>query len=284
MTRKILTRRAGGVLAATGLVLALAACADDQPQPSAGLPAESTAEGEADGGEAATSEETQGAGEAETSEEAAETAEGTAETSEEAAETAEGTAETSEAPETVAAADVEAARAGLAAYLEANMPATPQTSTNIPGCPVIERAALEEALAGAGYPGTSLEGWGTEIEWDEYEGVGEDVIGIVCGGDSDGSPNDSDFGVAAGIIAVDLKGTGAVPEDILGDTELVPGPEGLGGEIASLCQDDTFCLAAWISDDLVLGTVLNTDGASAESARAMLDATLPELLETLAAN
>jgi len=267
-----LTHRATAGLGAALLVLGLAACgSDDDPVEDETTTStqgtgssDEPAEGNAD-------ETTPDAGDETTPDDAGET-------------TDEGSGGGVSGSEGVSSADVEAARAGLAAYLEANMPATPQTSTNIPGCPAVEQAVLEDALAGAGYPGTSLGGWGTEIEWDEYEGVGQDVIGIVCGGDSDGNPNDSDFGVAAGVIAVDLKGTGAAPEDLFGDAERTAGPEGIGGEVASLCQDDTFCFAAWISDDLVLGTVLNTDGATEESARTLLDATLPSVLETLAGN
>lgn len=187
-----------------------------------------------------------------------------------------------EAAASASGPDLEAARAGLARYLEANLPETPSTSTNIPGCPAIGQAVLEEALAGAGYPDTVLAGWATEIEWDEYEDVGDDVMGIVCGGDSDGDPNDSDFEVAAGVIVTDLRGTAGSPEMILGGGESEPGPEGLGGMVVTTCDSDDFCVAAWHRDDLVVGTVLSTEGANEEAARALLDATLPAILETLA--
>lgn len=248
------TRRSAAVAAAAALALTLTACGDDD-EPEVAEQDSTAQDGTTQGPE--TRSGATGAGE---------------------------TTGVEEADGTEAASELEGARAGLARYLEANMPATPTTSTSIPGCPAVERAVMEEALAGAGYPDTSLEGWATEIEWDEYEDVGDDVIGIVCGGDSDGSPNDSHVGVAAGVVAIDLKGTGAAPEDIFGDGERTAGPEGLGGKITGFCQDEEFCVAAWISDDFVLGTVLNTDGATEASARAMLESTLPTMLETLAAH
>lgn len=178
-------------------------------------------------------------------------------------------------------ADVEAARAGLARYLEANRPATPQESTNIPGCPAIDHTVLEGALAGAGYPDITLGGWGTEIEWDEYSDVSEDLMGIVCAGDSDGDPNDSEFGVGGGVIAVDVAGE-LDAADLFPDVDATPGPADLGGDVRSMCDGTGFCVAAWHRDGLVIGTTLITEDATEDAARALLEATLPQMLETLA--
>lgn len=62
---------------------------------------------------------------------------------------------------------IAAARQGLARWLAEHRPATPQTSTNIPGCPAIELKSVQAALATIGSTKT-LEDWGTEIEWGEY--------------------------------------------------------------------------------------------------------------------
>lgn len=177
-------------------------------------------------------------------------------------------------------ADIQAARAGLATYLETNRPSTPQESTNIPGCPVIDRAVFEAALAEAGYPDSVLAGWATEIEWGEYEDIGEDVMGVACGGDTDGDPHDSDFGVASGVLAVDLAGGGAAA-DLFPGVVPAPAAASLGGETYSMCDGADFCVSAWHRDGFVVGAVLNTEGADEATTRALLEATLPDMLETL---
>lgn len=255
MNSKMLTRRATAALAAAGLALTLAACgSEDEP----------------DAGEQTAVEEAQPDAVAETADADVETTDADAETHDADAETAgsEG-------------ADVEAARAGLARYLEVNRPATPQESTDIPGCPAIDQAVLEEALAEVGYPEIALEGWGTEIEWDEYSDVSEDLMGIVCAGDSDGDPHGSEFGVASGVIAVDVAGE-IDPADLFPDVESTPGPAELGGEVQSMCDGTGFCVAAWHSDGFVIGTTLITEGATEATVRDLLEATLPDMLVTLA--
>ncbi|QDO87581.1 hypothetical protein FNH13_03880 [Ornithinimicrobium ciconiae] len=309
--RLLLNRRATSALAAAGLVLTLAACgSDDEPEvepadPQTAVEAETSdgAGDETSGDDAASVrsegvDETAGDGAAGGDDPTDATTGGTGESTDGGATGDEGSDDgtgaddgtagsdddgTAAAGDSGVEADIEAARAGLARYLEANMPETPQTSTNIPGCPAIEQTVLEAALAGVGYPDTVLGGWTTEIEWDEYEDVGDDVIGIVCGGDSDGDPNNSDYGVASGIAAVDLKGTAATPDMLFPGAEVQPGHAELGGEVVTMCDDD-LCFALWNRDDLVIGTVLNTAGVDEASARALLDATLPTILETLATN
>ena len=181
-----------------------------------------------------------------------------------------------------ASGEVEAAKAGLARYLEANRPETPQTSTNIPGCPVVEVGVLEQALADVGYPDTTLGGWGTEIEWNEYEDISPDLMGVACGGDSDGNPNDSDFGTAGGMVAVDLSGHTDF-STFLGDMGLTAEGDA-SGDTATFCPEAGLCLSLWHSDGLVIGTTLMADGADEERVGTMLDLILPDALTALAAN
>lgn len=178
--------------------------------------------------------------------------------------------------------DVAAARAGLARYLEANRPETPTTSTNIPGCPVLEVSVLEEQLAAVGFADTTLEGWGTEIEWNEYEDISPDLMGVACGGDSDGTPNDSDFGTAGGMVAVDLAGHTDFPT-FLGAMGLVTEGEETGDTV-TICPEAGYCMSLWHSDGLVVGAALMAEGADEETTGTLLEAALPEALATLAQN
>src|SRR6187402_2908722 len=99
-------------------------------------------------------------------------------------------------------ARVAAAREGLADWLAANKPASPSTSTDLPGCPALDLETLGDALAGVGLDG-DLGDWGTEIEWDEYEDIDRNMMGVVCEGDTDGDSHDGSFELAAGVFAVD---------------------------------------------------------------------------------
>lgn len=186
-----------------------------------------------------------------------------------------------------ASGEVEAARAGLARYLEANRPETPTTSTNIPGCPVLEVSLLEAQMADVGLGDTRLEGWGTEIEWNEYADFSPDLMGVACGGDSDGNPNDSDFGTAGGMVAVDLAGhtdfatfVGAMGLDAAGlESE---GQE--DGDTVTVCPEAGYCMSLWHSDGLVVGVALMADVADEETVGALLDGVLPQALTRLAGN
>ncbi|WP_141784642.1 hypothetical protein [Ornithinicoccus hortensis] len=187
-----------------------------------------------------------------------------------------------------AAEEVAGARAGLASWLEENKPETAQTSTDIPDCPAITVERMEEALGAAGHEGVSLASWGTEIEWSEYEALHPDLMGIVCGGDSDGDTHDSEFGTASGVFAVDLAGKSDF-ESLLSaldvaDADSVQPPEELGGDLRTACFEDgpPFCVAIWHSDGLVLGTSLIADDADEEAVQAMLVDLLPDVLDSLA--
>lgn len=189
-------------------------------------------------------------------------------------------------------ADLTAAREGLAAWLKANKPASPSTSTDIAGCPAIEVDALESAMADVGLDG-SLGDWGTEIEWSEYQDIDPNLMGIVCGGDTDGDAHDLDFELAAGVIAIDagtderaisvIAGVGFGALDVV-DAD-IPGVS--GGDLTTGCVNDdglSACLTLWSNDGMVIGTRVWSDaqelpdGASA----AMLTEVLPQILATLA--
>lgn len=251
MTR---ARRSTVALASAALVFSLAACgSEDEPEVVEGSDPPVTEEESA--GEEGPSEQETGDDAGQTSDDAGGV---TAEVSHE---------------------EVEAARAGLASYLEANRPETPQTSTNIPGCPVLDAAVLETALADADYPDTTLEGWSTEIEWSEYEELSPDLMGVVCGGDSDGDPNDSDFGTASGMVAIDLS------DHTDFDTMAgLLGVEAADGDRVAACPNPDICVALWHQDGLVIGAVLMAEGADEARVGGLLDAVLPEALSTLAAN
>lgn len=193
--------------------------------------------------------------------------------------------ETSSAP---GAGVVEAARAGLGDWLEANRGSTSEDSTP-PDCPALDAAVLEDALADAGHPDTTLAGWGTEIEWSEYEQLHPDLVGVSCGGDSDGDTEDAEFGTAAGVLAVDLAGrttyeefTAALGLEGLRD---VDAPGELGGLIQTSCFPDgpDFCAALWHRDGLVVGASLIAEGVEDQAPADLLVATLPTIVDNLAA-
>lgn len=268
------------VAAGTGLVLALGACGDGDATDDAG-------NGAGAGDESVS--ETGDAGDASGADDGA----GTDEDGETGAAGA-GAGDGDDTDETTATEvanpateEVTGARTGLAAWLEEHKPATPQTSTDIPDCPAITLERMEEALGVAGYEGTSLASWGTEIEWSEYEALHPDLMGIACGGDSDGDAHDSEFGTAGGVFAVDLADRTDF-ESLLtalgvADADSVDPPEEFGGDLRTACFDDgpEFCVAIWHSDGLVLGTSLIADGADGEAAQTMLVDVLPDLLDSL---
>ena len=129
------------------------------------------------------------------------------------------------------ATGVEAARAGLARWLKENRPATPLTSTDIDRCPAIELTTLTKALITVGLT-DELQDWGTEIEWNEYEALSPDLMGIVCGGDSDGEAHRSEIGTAAGVIAVALT----TFDKLVKDFEIELGQDGV---TAAQCFEDS---------------------------------------------
>ena len=188
--------------------------------------------------------------------------------------------------------DIDAARAGLAAYLEVNRPESPTTSTNTPGCPAIGLDRLQEALGAVGID-DKIEGWATEIEWREYQRIDPDLMGITCGGDADGDAHDSDFELSASVYAVDAGDVDRAQEiiDELGFGALDFEPAAVpGGELASFCADDpeqslSLCLSFWSNDGFVLGVILASDvtdipdGAS----HAVLEDTFDDIVATLSA-
>jgi hypothetical protein len=195
------------------------------------------------------------------------------------------TSETSAAP---GAEAVAAARAGLEDWLEANQPSSTEEGAALPDCPAISVAALEEALAGAGHPDITLAGWGTEIEWSEYEQLHPDLVGFSCGGDSDGDTEDAEFGTAAGVLAVDLAGKTTYEDFItavgLEDLRDVEPPQKLGGDVQTTCFPDgpDFCAAFWHRDGLVVGLTLIAEGVEAQTPADMLVRTLPRIIDNLA--
>lgn len=176
----------------------------------------------------------------------------------------------------VSPGDIEAAKAGLDRYLQANMPETPSTSTNIPGCPVIDQAVLEQAMADQGIANPNLQGWGAEIEWDEYEDISTELMGVVCGGDSDGNPRDSEFGTASGMVAIDLTGRTDF-ETLVGSLGVQP-----DGNTVTICPEDGFCTTLWHTDGLLIGTVLMGEGSTEQAVEGLLAAILPDALATIA--
>ncbi|WP_116999858.1 hypothetical protein [Desertimonas flava] len=188
-------------------------------------------------------------------------------------------------------ADLAAARAGLATWLQANRPASPSTSTDLPGCPAIELETFEAAMADAGVS-AELGGWGTEIEWSEYAGIDPDLMGIVCAGDTDGDANDSDAELAAGLFAVDAgtdeRAVRIVTGFSLGALDVIDAdiPGISGGTLTTGCLLDgglSACLTFWDLDGLIVGTSLMSDVRELPdgSSQAVLEAVLPQVLATL---
>jgi hypothetical protein len=198
-------------------------------------------------------------------------------------------------PPEPAEAPVAAAREGLADWLAAHRPSSPSESTDLAGCPVIDLDTFERAVADVGLLGDlgGLGDWGTEVEWDEYEDIDADLMGVVCGGDTDGDSHDSSYELAAGVVAVDA-GTDARAIDVLAglgfgaldvteaDVAGVP-----GGDVSAGCIVDGelhACLALWSLDGLVLGVTVWSDRRAlpSDAATAVLDSVLPEMLDALA--
>lgn len=181
---------------------------------------------------------------------------------------------------------MKSARAGLARWIAAHKPATPQTSTDIPGCPAIALDDVQSALAAAGAT-APVKDWGTEVEWNEYSEIDPDLLGIACGGDSDGDSHDSDTGVAFGIAAVDLTGKGTFTQlqstvGVDGVTDQ-PAPSLPGGTVQVACPDGT-CIAFWHDGDgLVLAvSIIGVEGLDASTAATIIDTIGPKALQTLA--
>lgn len=187
--------------------------------------------------------------------------------------------------------DLTAAREGLAAWLKANKPASPSTSTDIPGCPAIELDTLQSAVADAGLPGT-LQDWGTEIEWSEYQDIDPDLMGIVCGADTDGDSHDTDTELGVGVVAVDagtddravslITGFGFGALDVVDAN--VPGVP--GGTLTTGCVGEGelgVCITLWDLDGLVIGIVLRSDSQPVPDgvSQDVLEAVLPDILATL---
>jgi len=187
-------------------------------------------------------------------------------------------------------ATIETARAGLASYLEANRPATPDTSSDVPGCPVIALERMQEALGDIGVT-DSLADWSTEIEWGEYAGFDDDLLSLGCSGDADGDSHDSDERLAVGVVALDLGPADRIPEffEFVGFGTLTVEQAAVpGGELQSTCVDDgdslAACLSFWTFEGFVVGlTVSSTEQDVAPNAAAdILAATLGDILDTLA--
>lgn len=183
------------------------------------------------------------------------------------------------------------AKAGFAAWIEVNRPATPHASTKLVGCPAVDG---DELLATMGDHGVELDvaladaDWATEIEWSEYATLDEDMIGIVCGGDSDGDANDTSIAGGFGVFVVELADEVTTDDFITWSGFPLEFADGANGEVAAACADELderFCLAFWHRDDLVLGLMLINDAAPADDATlyALLDAVVPSALAALGA-
>jgi len=186
---------------------------------------------------------------------------------------------------------IDAARAGLAAYLAASRPESPTTSTNVPGCPAIALDRLQEAIVDVGIDGPIAD-WSTTIDRNEYADIDPELIGIRCGADADGDSLDGDFEMSASVVAVDAVDDERAQEvrDLLGYGALTIEPADVpGGELANICIDDSenslsMCMSLWSSDGFVLGVVLASDVQDIPdgAASAVLEDTLPDILATLA--
>ena len=187
--------------------------------------------------------------------------------------------------------DVDAARAGLASFLSDHRPASPSDSAEIAGCPAIDLARFQTALDDSAVPGGPIDGWSTEIEWDEWEAIDPDLMGIVCAGDSDGDVRDDGFRMVGGVAVIDAGseeraleveqqvGFGAL------DVEAADVP---GGEVMARCLDDdevSLCMAIWSHDGFVVAVVLSSDELDIPdgSGTAVLEDVLDDVLSTLAA-
>lgn len=185
---------------------------------------------------------------------------------------------------------VESARAGLAGWLDVNRPPTPLTSTDLAGCPAIDVAAFADVLGEHGVgidPAPASTGWGTEIEWNEYGDLSPDMIGIFCGGDTDGDPHDTPIGGGFGVFAVELVDPATLADLAAWTTLGIEFAPGADGDEAVSCGEigDSYCLALWHHDGLVLGVVLFNDVVPAdEAAMPTIAASLvPQILTTLGA-
>jgi hypothetical protein len=186
----------------------------------------------------------------------------------------------------ISKADLAGARAGLGRYLTQNRPESSQTSTDIPGCPALSQERLEDALEGIGVS-TTFKDWGTEIEWNEYEELNPDLLGIACGGDSDGNANDGD--TEAGIIAVDLidKATdkefltwlkAEMPKVSTQKTTGIPGSTTMGS--CQTIDGSTACIEVWAQDSFLIGiSIMGVDRAQTTQ---VLSDIIPDVITTLA--
>lgn len=200
-------------------------------------------------------------------------------------ESTEPTTRTSEQSGVVTADQIVAAQDGLARWLAANRPATPQTSTDIPGCPAMELEVLQAALDERGLT-DPIEDWATEVEWDEYEDLDPELMGIACGGDSDGDANDSGTdGTSVGLAALDLGDVGWTA--FLETTELSALPAttlpSLPGDAVADCLED-MCLVVWHAEQgLMLALMVEGPTLTAADVEEMLQDWAPGMLTALAA-
>ena len=183
------------------------------------------------------------------------------------------------------------AQAGLARIVDAHRPTDLQTTTELEGCPIIERKAFEGGLHEGGFE-DRLPAWGTEIRWDEYEQLNPAMVGVTCLGDSDGNVDDEAIGTLAGVLAVDLVSPVTFPDLAawgMPSGEFSGSSPVAGGELVSECVDEPEmfgCISVWHSGGLVVGLMVLGDDAPIEQSVVddMLIGLLPDVLYTLAEN
>ena len=186
---------------------------------------------------------------------------------------------------------VEAARAGLAAYLVDHRPASPSDSSEIAGCPAIDLERFQTALDDNAVPGDPIGGWSTEIEWDEWQEIDPELMSVVCAGDADGDAHDGDVRLGAAIAVIDAgsEERALEVEQMVGFGTLDAEPADVpGGEVMATCVDWdglAVCVTLWSQDGFVVATLLSSDELDIPdgAGTAVLEDVLDDVLVTLAA-
>lgn len=190
-------------------------------------------------------------------------------------------------PDTSESVDVDAARAGLARWLDAHPIPAEDTSRTESDCPLLTAGDLATAVEDAGLGARSLDGWLAEIS---YEDGSEELLAVACGADSIGAFNDAELGDLTAVSAIDAKGvTDAYDDDdhdVAGE-DLGPGPDRIGGTLAGQCgvlpgTTGSTCMVTWTSGDFVVGLTMAGDDVTTEAAAEALSNILPTVLTNLA--
>ena len=187
--------------------------------------------------------------------------------------------------------DLDAARAGLAAFLEEHRPASPSDSSEIAGCPAIDLDRFQAALDHAGLADDPIADWGTEIEWDEWSEIDAQLMSVVCAGDADGDAHDFEAQLGAGIAVIDAgtEERALEVEQMVGFGALDAEPASVpGGEVMATCvdwEDLAACVTVWSQDGFVVAALLRSDERDIPdgAGTAVLEDVLPNVLTTLAA-